>query len=1369
MSGAAGSSQWMYASGYTAETSLKFNDDDASYLTRTPASAGNRRTFTFSAFFKRGNVNSSGTRGVLFSAYSDSNNYTYIGFDDGGGGYDRLRVYSLTSSSAVIDFESTAQFRDTSGWYHLVVSVDTTQGTSGNRVKIYINGEQVTAWATSTEPSEDYDTFVNNNVNHSIGSFNNASSYFDGYMAEVNLVDGSALTPSSFISTGAHGKILPRKYGGSHGTNGFYLPFKMDYEVEGFNAINWDGRSLASRDEFYIGGVGFEPDVIWTKSLESTHDHFLFTRHNGVGHLANVRPNQINGAGMPNHSYDFLNEFNTDGYTIRGGQYASAYLARNNDFITWAWDMGSADAGHYLYPKTFTAGGNAHISTDRYKFGSSAIQLDGNGDYFKTGWNNNFNHYRREFTIEYWINMEDNPSSTQHGHLGQAEGDNYWRINHNSTRIEVQCEVGGNTQWNFNTSGHGTQIDTANQWYHIALVKQGSRVILYLNGSEAGRQEMADGEFKWIEADFYLGNYNGSASSWFKGWMDEIRISRVARYTGNFTVASAAFSNDKDTILLIHAEGSDNSTTLTDSSGAPANTNGSGTSYVSANDTYGQSLISYVGTSGAKTLGHGLSAAPEVILVKNRSSNQEWLMYHANNTAAPQTDYLRLDTTAATADNTFWNDTAPTSSVFSVGDSQPVNSGHGNEYFALAFRSVTGYSKFGTYTGDASTDGSLSVTTGFKPAFLMVKRTDSTGGWVMVDSARNPNNPVNRYSQANVTDVEATGSVFNFTSTGFTLLANLADINANNGTYVYLAFADTKEYSYYHDHSGNNNDWRPYNLDESKISIDTPNNSFATLSPEIKEGTITLSDGNLYGVGGNSSTGLVGGTFPPLTSGKWYFEQLVTNANDKTRVGFRKHTEAQNIDNKGFAMNTQSDASTSYDEDFANGGASEGRSDTLDVIGHALNLDDLEMKFFKNGIDEATYDISAASAAIGYVPSFYDFSGSGADTSEAYFNFGQDSSFGANYGPANGKTDGNDEGDFVYEPPSGHLAMCTNNLTDSAVTAGQHFNTVIYTGNASNRSITGVGFQPDMVWFKNRDATEDPCIYDAIRGAEIRLTPNATDGDDDRGSVGLTSFDSDGFTIGSGGELNGNNQGIVAWCWKANGAGSQNTSGTINTTATSANTAAGFSMIAYGGNGVSGATIGHGLSKAPEFFTVKRRSSGGDDWNSYYGDNTDFLRLNGTAATSDNSAIWNDTSPTSTLISLGNHAEVNSSGETYMCYAWHSVEGYSKIGTYLGNGNAAGTFVYTGFKPAYVIIKPVSRTGHWFIANNKSSPNNVVDKVIISNDNAAEYTDPNADCKKDFLSNGFRIRTTDDNTNEDGSTYLFMAFAETQQKYSNAR
>ena len=1367
MSGAAGSSQWMYASGYEAEASLKFNDDDASYLQRTPSSAGNRRTYTFSCFFKLGNIT---IDRAFYTAGPDANNRTQILINDA----DKI-IYQTVVSGTRHALISSAVFRDTNTWYHLVVAVDTTQATASNRVKVYVNGSQITmADLVNTQPPEDTQTEINNSSIQDIGRVGyDGSTFFDGYLAEVNLVDGSALTPSSFASTGAHGIQLPKEYAGSHGTNGFYLPFKMDYEVEGFNAIHFDGRSLASNDEFYVGGVGFEPDVIWTKSLESTHDHFFFTRHNGVGHLANLRPNQANGAGMPNHSYDFLNEFNTDGYTIRGGQFASAYTMRNNDMITWAWDMGGAAAGHYLYPKTFTAVGNANISTDRYKFGSSSMHFDGNGDAFTTGWNNNFNHYRREFTIEYWINMIDDPDTTQFQHIGQVvDASNFWRINHTSSRIEVQVEVGGNTQVNFNTSSHGTQIDTANQWYHLALCKYGSTVTLYLNGTAAGSQEFGDGDWKWLETDFYLGNKE-NASGWFKGYMDEVRISRIARYTGNFTVASSAFSNDKDTILLIHAEGSNDSTTLTDSSGAPANTNGSGTSYVTANDTYGQSLISYVGTSGAKTLGHGLSAAPEVILVKNRSSSQEWLMYHANNTANPETDYLRLDTTAATADNTFWNDTAPTSTVFSVGDSQPVNSGHGNEYVALAFRSVTGYSKFGTYTGDASTDHSLSVTLGFKPAFLMVKRTDSTGNWVMVDSARNPNpNDIDFYVKADNGDVQSqqSGELFKFTSTGFTLGANLADINANSGTYVYLAFADTKEYSYYHDHSGNNNDWNHFNLDESKVSIDTPNNTFATLSPITKSGTATLSDGNLYAVGGNATTGIVGGTFPPLTSGKWYFEQLVTNTNDKTRVGLRKHTEAQNIANKGFAMNTQGAASTSYGEDFGSS-ASEGRSDKLDVIGHALDLDNLKMYFYKNNIQVADYDVSAASAAIGYVPTFYDFSDSGADTSEAYFNFGQDSSFGAEYGPAYGNTDGNGEGDFVYEPPSGYLAMCTNNLTDSAVTAGEHFNTVLYTGNATARSITGVGFAPDFVWIKRRDGVANNVIFDKVRGASQRLVVDTTGAEEQQtGNMPTDGFSiADGFKIGaSGNVVNGNNMTYVAWCWKANGSGSSNTNGSITSTV-SANVDAGFSISTYTGTG-SNATVGHGLSKAPEMVICKRRNAS-EGWATYHvgiasDAETDFMELHSTGAASDSNTRWNDTAPTSSVFSIGTHDSVNASSSTYVAYCFHSVDGYSKMGSYIGNANADGPFVYTGFRPMWIMTKATQRAEWWRIRDAVRDTDNPLNTHLEVN-TGAEQVNNGVDI--DILSNGFKLRSSDSGVNANGETFVYMAFAETQQKYANAR
>jgi hypothetical protein len=268
MSGPVGSSTWFGEPGYNLNQSLRFEDGSSSYLSRTFASAGNRRTFTFSAWFKRGNVNSSGTRGVLFSAYEDSANYTYIGFDDGGGGYDRLRVYSLTSSSAVIDFESTAQLRDVSAWYHLVVSVDTTQGTSGNRVKIYLNGEQVTAWATSTEPSQNYDTFVNSTVLHSIGSFNNASSYFDGYMAEVNLVDGLAKAPADFGETGTFGEWIPIEYTGAYGTNGFYLPFNTTQGI-----IAAAGGSITTVGDYKVHS--FTSDGTFTPSAVAAAGGFV--------------------------------------------------------------------------------------------------------------------------------------------------------------------------------------------------------------------------------------------------------------------------------------------------------------------------------------------------------------------------------------------------------------------------------------------------------------------------------------------------------------------------------------------------------------------------------------------------------------------------------------------------------------------------------------------------------------------------------------------------------------------------------------------------------------------------------------------------------------------------------------------------------------------------------------------------------------------------------------------------------------------------------------------------------------------------------------------------------------------------------------
>ena len=593
----------------------------------------------------------------------------------------------------------------------------------------------------------------------------------------------------------------------------------------------------------------------------------------------------------------------------------------------------------------------------------------------------------------------------------------------------------------------------------------------------------------------------------------------------------------------------------------------------------------------------------------------------------------------------------------------------------------------------------------------------------------------------------------------------------------YLDFADSADLG--KDVSGNGNDWTATNLTASDQVLDTPTNNFCTLNPLDVQTDDKMKEGNLFAMEGmDRSRGTMA-----VSSGKWYFEVwLKYHHHGAVAMGIREVGGNAIIDNDTNAnlvtIQHPIGSGTRWDmvtDGTATNGSEVGTMNNDDIIGIAFNVDDEEISFTRNGsaihADLTDFDWSGLNNMSQVAPTVVSPGGR-----EAVVNFGQDSSF-AGGKTAQGNQDGNDIGDFYYEPPTGYLALCTSNLPDVAVTPSEHFNTVLYTGQGtggSGQSITGVGFQPDFTWFKRRDGSGGHALFNAPMGVNKALSTNQTAGEYTAASdADLVSWDSDGFTLGvpeDWASVNGSGQSAgtthVAWNWKANGSGSSNTDGTINTTATSANVDSGFSIIAYSGNGTSGATIGHGLSKAPKFFTVKRRSSGGDDWETYYGDNTDFLRLNSTAATSDNAAMWNDTSPSNSLITLGNHAEVNSSGETYICYAFHSVDGYSKVGSYTGNGDADGTFVYTGFKPAYVMAKDADADEWWVILDNERSPYNVADDGLYANDTHHETTAENV---IDLLSNGFKVLTTSARWNTSGDTYIYLAFAETPFKYSNAR
>ena len=326
-----------------------------------------------------------------------------------------------------------------------------------------------------------------------------------------------------------------------------------------------------------------------------------------------------------------------------------------------------------------------------------------------------------------------------------------------------------------------------------------------------------------------------------------------------------------------------------------------------------------------------------------------------------------------------------------------------------------------------------------------------------------------------------------------------------------------------------------------------------------------------------------------------------------------------------------------------------------------------------------------------------------------------------------------------------------------------YFQTKLYTGSGANQSITLDGsedMQPNLVWIKDRTNTNNQVWTDSVRGVEKVILSNATNAEATY-TDGLTAFNSDGFSLGDDddGQMNVNTNACVAWCWKANGSGSSNTDGTINTTKTSANTTAGFSINTFEGTGAN-ATVGHGLGAAPTVLIVKKISQGAN-WGigSVHIDNwTDYLTFTN-LATSDDANFWQDTAPTSTVFSIGASGNINTDDEDHVAYCFTPIQGFSRFGKFLGTGSANGSFVYLGFRPAWVVIKKQNSSGsvNWYVFDNKRSPINAVDDFLKVDTSDAEGGDGNG--YLDFLSNGFKLKTSNIGT-ESGGIFFYMAFAE---------
>ena len=1093
---------------YTIEESLRFNASQSSYLSRTPASAGNRKTWTFSAWVKRGVLS---TPMVLFQAGSTGSEFTI-----NWRGFDAWDFYEQTSSTQSSGCTTNAVYRDPSAWYHIVFAYDTTQATSTNRWKLYINGTQVTSFSATQYPTLNYDGYVNSTVTHYIGIRSGTTTPFDGYMTEVNFIDGQALDPSSFGEfDSVTGVWKPAKYTGTYGTNGFYLPMQLDNTVEGFNTVTWVGNDSTHN----ITGVGFSPDLVWTKARSAGNSHTLMDSVRGAS--KRLYSNLTNAEDAANG----LLEFTSDGFVMGNNATSHNMNGAGVQYVAWCWDAGSSTV---------------------------------------------------------------------------------------------------------------------------------------------------------------------------------------------------------------------------------SNTDGSITSSVRANPAYGFSVVTYTGNGVASTIGHGLGVAPSMIITKVRNNaGGNWAVYHSamGNTGG---NWLNL-TNAFTTQSLFWNNTSPTSSVFSVGSNNTDTNWNTYNFVAYCFSEVAGFSKFGSYTGNGSTSGPT-ITTGFKPAMVLIKCSSGAFDWWISDTTRSVSNTADSVLLPNSSSAEINGGGYlvDFLDDGFQLRNIGSATNGSGQTYIYMAFKDTREYAYWLDDSGNNNDWQPNGgiTTESTVT-DTPTpyadgGNYATLNKLSQLSTsTTISNANLSAViPASSATGKGVGTIA-VSSGKWYWETTYTTSNGNyLYVGMGNPSDTnprwlvRGSDGEVLGPTTSGSATAIR---FVQG----------DVIGIALDADNGKWFIRVNG----TWQLSADPVAgTGFVhsglygelaPRYENATGSATQTIEC--NFGQRP--------------------FAYTPPTGFLPLHTGNLPDSAIVDGsQYFNTVLYTGNGSAQSITGVGFQPDFLWAKRRTAGSH-ALADSVRGATKLLFTNSTAAEETQ-SLSIQSFDADGFTVNNYANVNNSGEPLVAWNWKANGSGVSNTDGSITSTV-SANPTAGFSIVTYTGTGAT-ATVGHGLGVAPSMIIWKRRDST-SNWYVYHKDVTPKALVLETTAGAYTTTLFNGFVSASDTLTLGAQG-FNISGASHLAYCFADVEGYSKFGCYTGNGSADGPFVYTGFRPAFIMWKRTdsSTGGEWVIQDTTRREFNPVNVSLYPNLSNAEATGETFRVQ-DTLSNGFKIRASAAQCNASGGTYIYAAFAENPFKNSLAR
>ena len=571
------------------------------------------------------------------------------------------------------------------------------------------------------------------------------------------------------------------------------------------------------------------------------------------------------------------------------------------------------------------------------------------------------------------------------------------------------------------------------------------------------------------------------------------------------------------------------------------------------------------------------------------------------------------------------------------------------------------------------------------------------------------------------------------------------------------------------DVSGNGNNFTSSGLTSSDQMIDTPTNNFATINPLAYRQGVTrdtvYSEGNTQTTTGNSQEHYGWGL---SRSGTWYWEVSSPNLGttgyrmklgvSKVSMGPSDNTKTVQLYSDGFAATRSGDVLKYNSEVKSGNGSTTGNVSANDIVGLCYDADNLTLDFFINGI--SYYQVTGLDDVPHHIYGASDGTPSTAQDTILNWNFGQNGDFNGQH-TAQGNADENGYGDFYYTPPSGALAICTANFPEPTIGPNSDikpedcFAIVLYTGNGTaigsgGKVITGVGFQPDMVWIKNRDAADSWMVFDSVRGATKYISLDSTNVEA-TDTESLSTFDADGFTLGNNVAVNTNTEEYVAYCFKI--------------------TAGFLDIVTWPGNNEVPQNIAHSLGVVPDLIIGHRLTgAGAADWPVYCSSlpvadpETDYLRLNLTNAVADSTTPWDDTAPTSTQFRVGTWTALNQNTDDHIGYLFANVPGFCKIGYYEGNGSADGPFQYAGFSPDFHIIKRTNAVESWTVFDSARNPSNPCDHRIWTNLNNAESDFDQVD----FVSNGAKLRNGADSVNGNTSDYITLSIGITD-KYANAR